>query len=194
METLEATDDFVLVNLGRKTQPHMPPIFRLPNLKGHDLFEITVDKLQHLYSSGAFSAIEYTQFCLDRIQRINPYLEAAIETNPDALLIAERLDCERGQGTVRGPLHGVPVLVKDVGDSLQRQSCHSPYSHCAHIATTLVRFHLPFPHCFFPAPRKATRLISSEYGDRGPDANHCWFVGTVGLNLTKGCTYRPSPS
>ena len=50
---------------------------------------------------------------------MNPYLEAVIETNPDALEIAQRLDDERARGKVRGPLHGIPVLVKDVGGVFQ---------------------------------------------------------------------------
>jgi hypothetical protein len=47
--------------------------------------------------------------------KINPYLECVIETNPDALEHARMLDDERLNGRVKGPLHGVPVLVKDVG-------------------------------------------------------------------------------
>jgi amidase len=47
---------------------------------------------------------------------VNPYLEAVIEINPDALDIAAELDDERRAGTVRGMLHGIPVLVKDVRD------------------------------------------------------------------------------
>ena len=78
------------------------------------MFEISVDEIQHLFASDAFTAVEYTQFCLDRIQATNHYLEAVIETNPDALTIARSLDEEREHGQVRGPLHGVPVLVKDV--------------------------------------------------------------------------------
>lgn len=92
----------------------MPKVFHLRKLKGHDLFEIDVDEIQHLYSSKAFAITEYTQFCLDRIQAVNPYLEAVVETNPDALQIAADLDEERKNGNVRGPLHGIPVLVKDV--------------------------------------------------------------------------------
>lgn len=45
---------------------------------------------------------------------MNPYLECVIETNPDAVEIAQQLDDERKKGKVRGPLHGIPVLVKDV--------------------------------------------------------------------------------
>lgn len=46
--------------------------------------------------------------------QVNPYLECVIETNPDAIEIAQRMDEERKQGKVRGKLHGIPVLVKDV--------------------------------------------------------------------------------
>lgn len=47
---------------------------------------------------------------------MDPYLESVIEVNPEALDIAACLDDERRRGTVRGVLHGVPVLVKDVSD------------------------------------------------------------------------------
>jgi amidase len=112
----DITEEFLLLE-GNKppSQPDMPSIFRLPKLKGHDLFEVTVDEIQHLYSAGAFTAEEYVQFCLGQIQATNPYLEAVIETNPDALTIARQMDIERKNGRVRGPLHGIPVLVKDVG-------------------------------------------------------------------------------
>ena len=72
----------------------MPNVFRLPSLRGHDLYEVSIDELQHYYSSGAFDSEQYTQFCLDRIQATNPYLEAIIEANPDALMIARKLDAE----------------------------------------------------------------------------------------------------
>jgi amidase len=50
---------------------------------------------------------------LDRIQALNPLLHSVIETNPDAISIAERLDDERRSGRIRGPLHGIAILVKD---------------------------------------------------------------------------------
>ena len=106
---------FVMLQDKQVSQPAVPRAFHLPRLNGHDMFEITVDEVQHLYSSHAFTAVDYTGFCLDRIQSVNAYLEAVIETNPDALKIANELDEERQRGAVRGPLHGVPVLVKDVG-------------------------------------------------------------------------------
>lgn len=110
---LEMENDLVLIDAMAKQQPDMPSIFHLPKLNGQDLFEISVDDLQHCFSSGIFSSEEYIQFCLDRIQAVNPYLEAIIETNPDAIAIARQFDVERKNGNIRGPLHGVPVAIKD---------------------------------------------------------------------------------
>lgn len=106
----------------RRIPPEIPPALHFPKLKGQDLFEVSVDELQQLYSSGAITTLEYTLFCLNRIHAINPYLEAVIETNPDAcrdaeaLDLARKLDGETDTISVRSPLHGVPVLVKDVGN------------------------------------------------------------------------------
>jgi amidase len=50
---------------------------------------------------------------LRRITSLNPLLHAVIERNPNAVSIAARLDNDRRRGLVRGPLHGIPVLVKD---------------------------------------------------------------------------------
>ena len=107
------------------SQDHIPQIFHLPKLKGLDLFEITIDELQEHYENDSLTSVGYVQFCLDRIQKIDPYLEAIIETNPDALLIAAALDQERQNGKVRGSSHGVPVLVKDV--RLPVSSTESPF-------------------------------------------------------------------
>ncbi|KAH8882953.1 amidase [Thozetella sp. PMI_491] len=99
---------------GRRDQQQcLPPRLRLPHLNGWDLFEVSVAALQQHYLDGHFSAAEYVALCLGYIRVLNPYLEAVIETNPEAAAIAKSLDDERASGKVRGPLHGVPVLVKD---------------------------------------------------------------------------------
>lgn len=85
----------------------------MPKLCGWDVFELTVCDLQQHFSRRHFSSIEYVAHCIDYIRVINPYLEAVIEINPDALSIAERLDKDRARGKPHGPLHGVPVLIKD---------------------------------------------------------------------------------
>src|SRR6201987_3435307 len=75
--------------------------------------EATIPELQALMSSGALTSVQLTTDYLSRIASFNPLLHAVIETNPDALTIASELDAERQSGLLRGPLHGIPVLVKD---------------------------------------------------------------------------------
>ena len=75
--------------------------------------EGTVAQLQRLMRRGTLSSSELTAAYLGRISALNPVLNAVLETNPDALAIARRRDRERRQGRVRGPLHGIPVLLKD---------------------------------------------------------------------------------
>src|SRR5207245_2707813 len=59
---------------------------------------------------------------IDALDRRGPVLRAVIETNPDAPAIAAALDAERASGRVRGPLHGIPVLVKDNIDTADRMT------------------------------------------------------------------------
>lgn len=75
--------------------------------------EATIPELQALMASGSITSQQLTAKYLARIAQINPLLHAVIETNPDALSIAAQLDQERKHGRLRGPLHGIPVLVKD---------------------------------------------------------------------------------
>ncbi|MEZ4414347.1 MAG: amidase [Gemmatimonadota bacterium] len=86
------------------------------SVRPFELEELTVDALQEGMASGRWSARDLTRMYLERIEAVDrqgPALRSVIETNPDALVIAERLDEERRQGQVRGPLHGIPVLIKD---------------------------------------------------------------------------------
>ncbi len=80
------------------------------------LEETTLADLQRRMASGELSARAIAQQYLDRIAAIDkagPQLSAIIELNPDALTIADAMDAERKAGKVRGPLHGIPVLLKD---------------------------------------------------------------------------------
>lgn len=72
-----------------------------------------VSVLQAAMSAGQLDAVRLTSHYLERIQQLNPELNAIIEVNPEALEIAAALDAERTQGQVRSPLHGIPVLLKD---------------------------------------------------------------------------------
>jgi amidase len=81
-----------------------------------DWEELTITDAQAAMSAGRISARRLTEMYLERIERIDrrgPALNSVIETNPEAASIAEALDRERKAGRVRGPLHGVPVLIKD---------------------------------------------------------------------------------
>jgi amidase len=78
--------------------------------------EYTITQLQQGYDNGDFTVTDVVQAYLDRIEAIDdsgPMLNAVIQTNPDALAIAAQLDAEMKEGKKRGPLHGVPVLLKD---------------------------------------------------------------------------------
>jgi amidase len=86
------------------------------NVQPFELDEITVAALQDGMKSGKFTAHSIAQKYLERIAEIDkkgPAINAVIEINPDALSIADSLDTERKTMGPRGPLHGVPVLIKD---------------------------------------------------------------------------------
>jgi amidase len=85
-------------------------------LKAFDLDEITVARLQRAMQSGRLTARSIAEKYLARIEAADkhgPGVNSVIETNPEALDIAEKLDRERKARGPRGPLHGIPVLIKD---------------------------------------------------------------------------------
>ncbi|KAI0441784.1 amidase [Xylaria telfairii] len=112
------------------TEPdtHMPPC------RGVDIEEASISQLQQWMQDGRFTAADLTECYLERARRVDGVLKlarpkrtsfvqrrtlmwtvprAVIEPNPDALDIARERDSERERGAVRGPLHGIPFLVKD---------------------------------------------------------------------------------
>ena len=81
-----------------------------------ELDEITLADLRNGLESGKFTARSLCEKYLARIEQVDrsgPELKAVIEINPEALQIADQLDAERRAKRVRGPLHGIPVLIKD---------------------------------------------------------------------------------
>src|SRR3954471_15378511 len=81
-----------------------------------DVVEASIAQLQEAMAKGTLTAKALTAEYLARIKRIDkggPKINAVIEVNPDALAIAEALDRERAKKGPRGPLHGIPVLIKD---------------------------------------------------------------------------------
>ena len=87
--------------------------------------EVTVDDLQRMMESGEHTARSITEAYIERIEamdRRGPELRSMIEINPDALDIADELDAERRADGPRGPLHGIPVALKDNLDTHDRMT------------------------------------------------------------------------
>ncbi len=96
---------------------------RSPGVTPFELEEVTVAGLQEGMRGGKWTARQLAQLYLDRIDSVDgsgPTLRAVIERNPDALAIADARDAERKAGKVRGPLHGVPIMIKDNIDTGDR--------------------------------------------------------------------------
>ena len=87
--------------------------------------EWSIKELQQKMTGGELSSRRLCELYLERIQQLDksgPALNAIIEINPEALVIADRLDEERKSGQLRGPMHGIPVLIKDNIDTADRMS------------------------------------------------------------------------
>ena len=81
-----------------------------------ELNEVTIDALQQKMQNKEYTSRSITELYLKRIDAIDkagPKLNAVIQLNPDALDMADAMDKERANGKVRGPLHGIPILIKD---------------------------------------------------------------------------------
>jgi amidase len=91
--------------------------------KDFELDELTIPELQDGMKSGKFTARSLVRKYLDRIDDVDkdgPRVNSVIELNPDAVSIAEALDRERKEKGPRGPLHGIPILIKDNIDTADR--------------------------------------------------------------------------
>ncbi|MEO9483619.1 MAG: amidase [Ekhidna sp.] len=89
------------------------------NLSGQDSFDLEeweVSQLKEAMESDTYTSRQICELYIERIKEKDQSengLNSVIELNPDALDIADRLDKERSEGKVRGPLHGVPIMIKD---------------------------------------------------------------------------------
>jgi amidase len=86
------------------------------NIQPSELDEITIDELTEGINSGKYTARSITEHYLSRINEIDkngPAINSVIEINPDALTIADEIDKEFKEKGMRGPLHGIPILIKD---------------------------------------------------------------------------------
>ena len=98
--------------------PHTPPAGSTPVI---DIVELSAVGASDRMTAGTLTSRALTQAYLDRIRQIDdagPMLNAVIEISPTAIADAEALDAERKAGRVRGPLHGIPILIKDNIDTV----------------------------------------------------------------------------
>jgi amidase len=90
-----------------------------------ELEEVSITDLQRGMQGGRWTARTITEAYLSRIAELDqrgPALHSLLDINPDALAIADRLDAERRAGQMRGPLHGIPIVVKDNIDTADRMT------------------------------------------------------------------------
>ena len=99
------------------------PRAQAPQVRAFELDEASILQLQDAMASGRYTARRLVALYTERINAIDrsgPTLRSVIELNPDAPAIADALDTERRARGVRGPLHGIPVLIKDNIDTGDR--------------------------------------------------------------------------
>jgi amidase len=95
--------------------PAMPRDASRSRVPPFELEEVTIAELQRAMNAGKYTARSITELYLKRIQEVDksgPAVNSVLELNPDALAIAAELDRERKQKGPRGPLHGIPILIK----------------------------------------------------------------------------------
>src|SRR6266853_2094320 len=113
----------MLGGVGAAMLPAVPSTPATPEVARFELDELTIADLQAAIASGKFTCRSLTEKYRQRIEEIDrrgPAIHAVIELNPDALSIADGLDKERKAKGPRGPLHGIPVLIKDNIDTADR--------------------------------------------------------------------------
>jgi len=99
--------------------PTMPARLRVPGassarvLPSFELEEVTIAALQEGMKAGKWTARALSEIYIARIEALDPSVRSVLEINPDAAAMADQLDAERKAKKLRGPLHGVPILVKD---------------------------------------------------------------------------------
>jgi amidase len=101
------------------------PVPELSTRAAFELEETSITELQAAMRTGRYTARTLVEQYLGRIDALDqkgPTLRHVIETNPEAIAIANALDAERKSGRVRGPMHGIPVLVKDNIDTADRMT------------------------------------------------------------------------
>lgn len=88
-------------------------LFPMPQCKGITLEEATIDQIQDYFSTGKLTSVDLVLCYLERYFQVNSFVNGILQLNPDMFSIASKMDEERSSGVTRGPLHGIPFVVKD---------------------------------------------------------------------------------
>ncbi len=109
-----ATGTILSINSCQSTDPEEKTAFT--SYDEFSLNEMTISEITAAYEKGEMNCEQVTELYLKRINSIDkdgPFLNSVIELNPDALSRAKILDADRRRGKIHGPLHGIPILLKD---------------------------------------------------------------------------------
>ncbi|HWG05334.1 MAG TPA: amidase [Beijerinckiaceae bacterium] len=141
-----------------------------------DLLETTIADIHAVYGSGELSARQLVQAYFDRISAYDqkgPALNAIISLNPHAFEDADRLDAARKKQGLVGPLHGIPVVVKDQADVKEMPTT---------MGSVLFEGHMPERDCFVAAKLRAAGAIfvgKATLGELGGGDTHGSLFGST---------------
>lgn len=150
------------------------------------LEEMTISQLQSGYKEGKYSIVDVVTAYLARIEEIDrngPKLSSVLVINPEALAIAKELDREMASGKIRGPLHGVPVIIKDNIDTKDQMPTTAG-------ATALRRWH-PGNDSFIAAKLREAGAVIIGKSNLSEWANFRSSVSTSGWSGVGGLTKNP---
>src|SRR5436309_9256528 len=148
--------------------------------------EMSVAELQRGIASGRFTAAVLVRRYLKRIEQVDrhgPRLNAVIELNPDALAIAEALDQERKSKGVRGPMHGLPVFIKDNIDTHDRMTTTA--------GSLALKGSIPPRDSFVAAQLRSAGAVLLGKTNLSEWANFRGFLSTSGWSGRGGQTRNP---
>ncbi len=103
--------------------PNSSKTTMIKQIDDFELDEITIEELHKKMNDGIYTSRAIVELYIKRIQQIDkegPKINSVIELNPEALAIADEMDNDRKNGKLRGPLHGIPVLIKDNIDTADK--------------------------------------------------------------------------
>lgn len=148
--------------------------------------EYTIDQLQSLYKDASLTIVDLTQAYLDRIASIDqsgPSLHSVLQVNPDALAIAAELDQELKEGKSRGPLHGIPIILKDNIDTHDKMNTTA--------GSRALRNSIPLQDSYIAAKLRAAGAVILGKANLSEWANFRGDLSTSGWSGLGGQTKNP---